>query len=313
MALNFEIKDKNEGGQSVRPFAVCTGSDGENAHIEIPQVFRGLPVTSVASHAFADRKDLKSITIPDSVSHIGSYAFYNCTSLETLSLTDSVEEYEGGAIRQCTSLGVIEIHAHRGSYRILKDILADSGAELHVHLWQPVGEEKSGRRQTADNGMEQDAVTKQNGSLERAPGLEVDLIFPAYYDEFREDTHARDFHYHIVGAGLGYREIVTRRAIDLIDYDRKFTTVTSLPGAELTAARIAYGRLAWPLRLLPRHRQTYLAYLKMHSRDLLSYYTARHDVETCARLMEFFRQENASAPVPAGSAGSGASFDLGDL
>lgn len=253
-------------------WAIVTGSE-DAAHVVVPEMWQGLPVREIGSHAFAGKKEIKSIALPGSIFHIGSYAFYNCSSLERLTLTDSVEDYDGGAIRECISLKVIELHAPHGNYRVLKDMIGDSGAELHAHVWMPEGE--------------------------------VDLIFPAYYDEFREDTHARDFHYHIIGAGLGYREVVRRREIDLLDYDRKFATVTSMPGTWLTACRIACGRLLWPVKLLPRRREDYLSYLKMHSQELLMYLSRHHEVEKAAQVMDLLHVN-----VP--SAGN-STFDLGDL
>ena len=45
--------------------------------IIIPAFLDGLPVTSVSTGAFAGKKNLKSITLPDSITSVGTNAFYN--------------------------------------------------------------------------------------------------------------------------------------------------------------------------------------------------------------------------------------------
>lgn len=49
--------------------------------LEIPESYNGIPVTEIASSAFAGMKDLKSISIPDSILRVGKDAFYGCISL----------------------------------------------------------------------------------------------------------------------------------------------------------------------------------------------------------------------------------------
>ena len=44
--------------------------------------------TTINENAFSGMTNLKSITIPDSVTSIGEYAFYDCSSLETVYITD---------------------------------------------------------------------------------------------------------------------------------------------------------------------------------------------------------------------------------
>ncbi|MEE3420015.1 MAG: leucine-rich repeat domain-containing protein [Lachnospiraceae bacterium] len=319
MGLTF--RENETGAEAVVTGWTCDSENARSFHLGIPPAWQGRPVTAIASHAFENHKGIKSITLPDTIRRIGSYAFYNCTGLEKLTLTDSVESYDGGAIRECTSLAVIELHIKRGSYQILKDLIGDSGAELHVHIWLSapgferfdtsncLEQVKFSNFPLADPGKERSksdiSTCSGQAKVSTSESPEVDLIFPSYYDEFREDTHARDFHYHIIGAGMGYREVVTRRGIDLIDYDRKFETVTGMPGSFATAARIAYGRLVWPYKLLPRRREQYLTYLKDHSDELLKMLTGRHEVEKAAKVMELLGTSTAAPEENA--------FDLGDL
>ena len=54
---------------------------GSGVAVIIPSTINGLPVTSMGDHAFANRLNLTSVTVPNSVTNIGNYEFYNCPSL----------------------------------------------------------------------------------------------------------------------------------------------------------------------------------------------------------------------------------------
>jgi serine/threonine protein kinase len=55
------------------------------------------------------KSDIKSVTIPDSVTNIGDRAFYGCKSLESIVIPDSVTSIGDGAFDQCHSLRSIII------------------------------------------------------------------------------------------------------------------------------------------------------------------------------------------------------------
>ena len=64
----------------------CCKKDDDNNKNCKPEPVISSGVTSIADGEFKDRKDLTSITIPDSVTSIGREAFANCTNLKTVSL-----------------------------------------------------------------------------------------------------------------------------------------------------------------------------------------------------------------------------------
>lgn len=76
---------------NARVTAVPEGGEAYSGDIVIPStimisgVFKTVTVRSIEANAFADMKELKSVTIPDNVS-IGEGAFMNCSSLENVNL-----------------------------------------------------------------------------------------------------------------------------------------------------------------------------------------------------------------------------------
>lgn len=64
--------------ESYKVMTVTTQSES----FEIPEIYEGHPVKAIASRAFRDCENLKSITIPDTITSIGSHAFTECPNIE---------------------------------------------------------------------------------------------------------------------------------------------------------------------------------------------------------------------------------------
>jgi uncharacterized repeat protein (TIGR02543 family) len=58
--------------------------------ITIPSYYKGKPITSVRSGAFANQATLKKVILPDTITFIKSQAFYNCTSLYSINISDTM-------------------------------------------------------------------------------------------------------------------------------------------------------------------------------------------------------------------------------
>ena len=58
----------------------------------------------IAAKAFANRTDLSSIEIPDSVTEIGDFAFSGCTNLASIKIPNSVKKIGFSAFAGCHSL-----------------------------------------------------------------------------------------------------------------------------------------------------------------------------------------------------------------
>lgn len=58
--------------------------------------------TSIVSYAFADSKNLESVTIPSSVKTIDDHTFTNCTALESVVISGSIESIGIYSFCHCT-------------------------------------------------------------------------------------------------------------------------------------------------------------------------------------------------------------------
>lgn len=66
-------------------------------------------ITTIASGAFLDCRELKSIVIPDSVKEIGSEAFINCVNLKSVKLPEGITEIKDSTFKHCLALTNINI------------------------------------------------------------------------------------------------------------------------------------------------------------------------------------------------------------
>ena len=69
-------------------------------------------VTVIATEAFADCPNLKSVTLPYTLTGIGEMAFFNCESLETITMYYSVKTIGDYAFSGCSHLKSIVIPRH---------------------------------------------------------------------------------------------------------------------------------------------------------------------------------------------------------
>ncbi len=82
---------------------------GPGGVVTIPDMFNGLPVTSIGDYAFGYRSSMTSITIPNSVISIGFRAFFGCPVLTSITIPNSVTNIGGEAFAGCSSLTNIMI------------------------------------------------------------------------------------------------------------------------------------------------------------------------------------------------------------
>lgn len=79
---------------------------GSGGDVVIPAVYEGLPVVSIASDAFRNIRNVKSVVIPDGVTEIGSRAFCEST-LTDIVIPDSVTSIALGCFQESDITSVI--------------------------------------------------------------------------------------------------------------------------------------------------------------------------------------------------------------
>ena len=79
----------------------------DDAHVVIPSVLGGYPVTTIGYHAFEDCTNILSIQLSDTVTTIEKYAFEDIW-LREITLSDSVTEIGEGAFARCSDLKTVK-------------------------------------------------------------------------------------------------------------------------------------------------------------------------------------------------------------
>ena len=90
-----------------------SGNKTSLTQIDIPIYYRHndtcYKITSLAENIFYNCSNLKTVTIPETVTEIGKQAFYNCSSLSTIVIPEGVTSIEEGTFRDCSSLNEVII------------------------------------------------------------------------------------------------------------------------------------------------------------------------------------------------------------
>ncbi len=240
---------------------IC-GFDGVRTVLTVPEELEGLPVRRIGRRAFAGRKDFRRITLPDSLVSVGEFAFYGCSDLEFLSLNDGTEDLGDGMIRAC-GLRELELRVKKGSFRAVRDLLNDTDTAMQVRLIFPDGEAL--------------------------------LYFPAFVNDFDEDTMARAIHPRIEGCGYAYREMVTRAAVNFAGYDALFFRAAA--DGVAAASETALARLQYPYRLTAEAEGAYERWLMENGAAAVRRLT---ELEDEARI-RFLAERDLITPEAAGA------------
>ena len=125
--------------------------------IVIPSEYGGIPVTSIASNAFAGNTSIKNVRLGENIKDIGQAAFYDCSSLTGITFNDglknigfgaffkcislksigvpeSVEKIDGSAFLECSSLNSIKLPT--GGCEIGADAFKETGYYNYVKNWE---------------------------------------------------------------------------------------------------------------------------------------------------------------------------------
>ena len=201
MFLYEIVNDKKDNHEYIE----VTGYEGSVPNLVIPDEIEGIRVESIGSHAFSARDDIVSVQIPETVRILRSYVFHNSRNLRKISIHDSIDDYYDGVVRQCDSLEEVDITIDRSWFEVMRNFLADSDRAIRFVIHD--------KSVTASDLDRENAGTK---------GIDAMLSFPGYVYDFNENTMARTIQFSIAGAGYAYRECVDRRKIDFRQYDSLF-------------------------------------------------------------------------------------------
>ena len=89
-------------------YEVAMAHEWIKGDVIIPEVYEGLPVTSIQERGFSSCQ-ITSIFIPSSIKEIGIYAFQYCSSLTTVTLNEGLKVIDEYAFWMCESLSSIVI------------------------------------------------------------------------------------------------------------------------------------------------------------------------------------------------------------
>lgn len=81
-----------------------TAKGTASGDIVIPDLYRGLPVTSIAKKAFFNKSDVTSVSIGNNVKSIGEYAFANCSYLTAITIPEGLIFIGESAFASCRLL-----------------------------------------------------------------------------------------------------------------------------------------------------------------------------------------------------------------
>ena len=89
----------------------CVAMDDDSiSEITVPSKSpKGDKVTVIAGDGFKNRTNLKSVTLPDTLTDIKESAFFGCTALSSIDIPDSVQVVEDSAFYGCTNLKEITV------------------------------------------------------------------------------------------------------------------------------------------------------------------------------------------------------------
>ncbi len=90
-------------------YAVSATDKTLPSHLEIPDSYKGKPVTVVAPYAFKNHTEIENITLPESVTRISTDAFSGCSALEQVNIPESVVWIDRYAFFGCNSLTEVDL------------------------------------------------------------------------------------------------------------------------------------------------------------------------------------------------------------
>ena len=259
--------------------------------LTIPSMANGFKVVEVAKCAFCGCKDIKKITLPETITRIGSNAFQSCASFTSFTIPNSVTEIIEGAFSVCDNLEEVIIgksvkeigYDAFGDDKKLKSItvlateppLLNSSAFVHAEevyknatLYVPEG--CVAAYKAANTWKQFSRIEKIGGGSDEPEGIAIDATnFP--------DANFRNY---LLGLSLGKDGVLTEAEIkNVLQFYVEDKNISSLKGIEhFTALTKLYCRNN-QLTTLDMSKNTALTSLQCDNNQLTTL-----DVSGCAAL-----------------------------
>lgn len=99
----YTYREKEDGTVAV------TGYSGSDSNLTIPASIDGKKVSEIGDSAFAGLLCLKTVRVPEGVTHIGNYAFECCSLLKKIYFPASLHSIGDGAFSGCGSLTLVDM------------------------------------------------------------------------------------------------------------------------------------------------------------------------------------------------------------
>lgn len=245
----WELETRKDG---TRKYCLVEGVSSIEP-LEVPEVKDGIIVGTIGKYAFHG-KMIKNIVIPKTVDKIEAHAFYDCRELETISISDCLDDIGDGAFKNCRSLQEIELFLYENHYTCLKNLLSEMDQQICCTL--------------------------------HMDGKKIQLLFPSYIHNYRENTMARLVNQETYGSGAHYRETVTKDGILYQEYDSHFYLACNVEQEEVPF-RIALFRLAYPYELKDKSKEQYEKYLMEHWEKVCQWLVEQKEREWILWLCEY--------------------------
>ena len=104
-------------------YEVSVGTELDALSIEIPAVYQGIEVSSIAERAFDGCSALERIVIPNGIKMIGNGAFEGCVRLQNVTIPASVTRIGDGVFGYCESLASITVVPANKEYSSIDGVL----------------------------------------------------------------------------------------------------------------------------------------------------------------------------------------------
>lgn len=276
----FVYQKKKDGICIVRCYA-------KGSRIVVPDRIEGLPVTELASYAFAAQMEeepenpgdfpcicgelLEELELPATIVRIGRYTFYNCWNFWRFSFYSNIAYLGAGTFTGCKKLSVLHVWDGKAEKSCLREILMDLNHTVHVH------------------------------------GEDYSALYPAFFEEAVENTPARIIETHTHGVGIQYRNAFKDTKSDWKEYDRLFEIGKynmELPEAVYAAVY----RLMGGVGLEDTAQNGYEAFLREHIEDAARLFGREEKSDLLCWMAEHFIREKAEMELLIGTVEEDAEF-----